>query len=96
MDKKLSRQILYKAENNNSLKSGKESSPKSINTQDVIKKGEKLAQWIKKAELINKSALCKSCKIDRGNLDKYLSKGIIPEQHIGALVLILKNYGYAE
>lgn len=64
--------------------------------QADIKDGEALADWIKKADMINRSALCKASKIDRGNLDKYLSKGVIPEQHVPALVLILKNYGYAE
>lgn len=58
--------------------------------------GEKLAEWIKSASLINKSALCKIAKIDRGNLDKFLSKGVIPHQHVKIISLILKDYGYAK
>lgn len=57
--------------------------------------GKKLAEWIRTASLLNKSALCKASGLDRGNLDKYLLKGKIPLQHIQPLVLILKKYGYA-
>lgn len=58
--------------------------------------GKKIADWIKKATLLNLSGLCKEAKIDRANLDKYLTKGIIPDQHIEALTAIIKKYGYAE
>lgn len=58
--------------------------------------GSKLAKWLKQATLINKSALCHQSGVDRANLDKYIAKGYIPEQHIQSLAQILKNYGYAE
>lgn len=53
-----------------------------------------LANWIKNAELINKSALCKKVGLDRANLDKYLQRGEIPEKFIADLGKALYDYGY--
>ena len=53
-----------------------------------------LANWIKKATLINKSALCKQIGLDRANLDKYLQRGEIPEKFVADLGRALYDYGY--
>lgn len=53
-----------------------------------------LANWIKKAELINRAALCKQVGLDRANLDKYLQRGEIPEKFIADLGKALYDYGY--
>jgi len=58
--------------------------------------GSKLAEWIKNAELINKSALCKEVGIDRANLDKYIQRGYIPEKFVGVLGKALYKYGYSD
>lgn len=55
-----------------------------------------LANWIKKSELINRSALCKAIGMDRANLDKYLQRGEIPEKFISELGKALYQYGYKE
>ena len=57
---------------------------------------EKLANWLKDATLINRSALCKQVGIDRGNLDKFLQRGSIPEKYIEPLAKALCDYGYKE
>jgi len=53
-----------------------------------------MAKWIKEATLLNRTALCKTAKVDRGNLDKFLLKGEIPEQHIDNIRKVIVNYGY--
>jgi hypothetical protein len=65
-----------------------------VETVEDDTESKKMATWIKDAVLINKSALCKESKIDRANLDKYLLKGEIPEQHIDTLKKALFKYGY--
>lgn len=53
-----------------------------------------LSEWLKNHEFINKSALCKAAKVDRGNFDKYLKMGEFPEKTEQALSEQLKKYGY--
>jgi hypothetical protein len=54
----------------------------------------RVAKWIKDATIINRTALCKEAEIDRGNLDKYLLKGEIPEQHLSKIIKVIIPYGY--
>lgn len=62
----------------------------------MAKQSEELAKWLKNAELINRSALCKLTGIDRANLDKYIIRGDIPEKHIEPLAKALAEYGYIQ
>lgn len=55
----------------------------------------KVAKWIKEATIINRKALCEEAKMDRGNLDKFLSKGEIPEKHLSKIIPIISKYGYS-
>jgi hypothetical protein len=99
---RLKKQILYRPQSASNIppKTKPEESEQEIQKEESTKvdvgiDGKKLAEWIKSASLINKSALCSNSGVDRANLDKYLLKGEIPSQHIKPLVLILKKYGYA-
>jgi hypothetical protein len=58
--------------------------------------GEEMAKWLKEAVFLNRSALCKRAKIDRGNLDKYIQRGVIPEQHIKSIGEAIYNYGWKQ
>lgn len=53
-----------------------------------------MAKWIKDATLLNRTALCKEAKVDRGNLDKFLLRGEIPEQHLDNIRTVILEYGY--
>jgi len=104
---KTTRQILYKPPTQ--IETGKKdegiaridttkkiASPVLEVSKNSIPDGKKLADWLKGADLINRTALCRACKIDRGNFDKYLQKGTIPDQYTLVLINTLKQYGYAE
>lgn len=56
--------------------------------------GKKMAKWINEAVLLNLSALCKEAKVDRGNFDKYLKIGEIPEKFIESVKKVISKYGY--
>lgn len=55
-----------------------------------------LAKWLLDHPFINKSALCKAAKLDRGNFDKYLKMGKFPKSAEKSLSEQLKAYGYGK
>lgn len=61
---------------------------------NIPDEGKKIAGWLNEAALINRSALCKEAKIDRGNFDKYLKIGEIPEKLIENIKKVISKYGY--
>jgi hypothetical protein len=58
------------------------------------KEGVFMADWIKKAVLLNRTGICSESKIDRGNFDKFLLKGGIPKQHLDSIRPVIEKYGY--
>lgn len=58
--------------------------------------GQQIANWLNKADIINRAALVKKAKIDRGNFDKFLQKGEFPEKHANILKGILCWYGFIQ
>ena len=55
-----------------------------------------LCELINERPHLNKSSVCKSVGIHRGNFDKYLQAGRFPEKIERALFEELKNYGILE
>ena len=91
----MSREILYKKTDSDTVKVTKNKTIKEVsNVYDSVKKNEPLIEWIKSHSLINISALCREAGINRSNFDKSLKMGIIPSKHEKILSDILKKYGY--
>jgi hypothetical protein len=44
--------------------------------------GKQIAVWLRDADLLNKSALCGKIGMDRGNFNRYLASGEIPEKYV--------------
>lgn len=65
-----------------------------IDVPKVENNGMELALWLSERDFINKSALCKAAKVDRGNFDKYMKIGEFPEKLAKPIIEQLKKYGY--
>lgn len=111
MDKKMSRQILFKP-NQPVSKVLEERANKvtRINTTDskpkispIVKvelsaaeKSDRLYKWLKMHPLINLNGLCKRAGMDRANFLKMSGKGKeLKQEIIESFINILKNYGYS-
>lgn len=57
---------------------------------------EGLIEWLNAHPLIKISQLAGICGIDRGNLNKFIKAGAIPEKHRAKIEQVLKDYGYAK
>lgn len=65
-----------------------------VGVPKVENDGKKLVVWLSERDFINRSALCKAAKVDRGNFDKYMKGGEFPEKVCKPIIQQLKKYGY--